>query len=207
MHESASLPKSCDKYVGEDVNYLGDLHLVQAALAGEERAYNGLFNRYSKRIRSICLQYCSGDYALANDLCQETFISAFNKLGSLKDHGLFFTWLREIARNKCISYARKQITLDKVIGDYALIKKTIEANDQQWTDDEIELVEDLINKMKDNEMAETTHLFYFEGKRTNEIAEIQGISQTLVTTRLSRFRKIIRKRIALEILKLREDKE
>jgi DNA-directed RNA polymerase specialized sigma24 family protein len=57
--------------------------------------------------------------------------------------------------------------------------------------------------MSNAQLRETVTLFYLEGKKTTEIAKIQAITQTAVTTRLNRFRGKLRKRLAQEILKRR----
>ena len=80
-------------------------------------------------------------------------------------------------------------------------------DEQQWTDAEIKLVENLILEINNDELKETIRLFYIEGKKTSEIADIQKITQSLVTTRLNRFRTAFRKRIVIEILKHREKSE
>jgi len=184
-----------------------DLLLIEAALAGAEHAYDRLFYRHRKRIMSVCLRYCGGNQAQANDLCQETFISAFGKLGQLKDCKRFSNWLDEIAKNKCISYLRKENTFQKVLADYELVMNTMLDNEQQWSDAEIKLVEKLILDIENDELKETIRLFYVEGKKSSEIARILNITQSLVTTRLNRFRTAFRKRIVIEILKHREKTE
>ena len=178
-----------------------DIMLIEAALAGAENAYDRLFKRHRKRIMSVCLRYCGGNQAQANDLCQETFISAFGKLNQLKDCQRFSNWLDEIAKNKCISFLRKENTFQKALVDYELVMHTMLDDEQQWTDAEIKLVENLILEINNDELKETIRLFYIEGKKTSEIADIQKITQSLVTTRLNRFRTAFRKRIVIEILK------
>lgn len=184
-----------------------DFVLIESALAGAEHAYDRLFSRHRKRVMSVCLRYCGGNQAQANDLCQETFISAFGKLRHLKDRHRFSYWLDEIAKNKCISFLRKENTFLKALADYELVMHTMLDNEQQWTDAEIKLVENLILDIENDELKETVRLFYVEGRKTSEIAEIQSITQSLVTTRLNRFRTTFRKRIVVEILKHREKTE
>lgn len=203
---------NCDSSTQRNISYINDVIspdyiLIEAALSGAGDAYDGLFHRYRKRIFSVCLRYCGGNHAQANDLCQETFISAFRKLGYLKDHHRFSYWLDEIAKNKCISFLRKEHTFQKALADYELVMHTMLDNEQQWTEAEIRLVKNLVMDIKNDELKETIRLFYIEGKKTSEIADIQHITQSLVTTRLNRFRTTFRKHFVMEILKHREIKE
>ncbi|MFQ5470955.1 MAG: RNA polymerase sigma factor [Gammaproteobacteria bacterium] len=195
----------CDNHSKNDV-YIKwaiepDEALVIFALAGDNRAFEYLFHRYKKRIVSICLKINGGDYAQALDLCQETFLSAYSRLHQLKDHRRFFAWISEIARNKSISYVREQTKLAKMLGDYDVVKETVADNEQHWSEAEIQVVEDLIQGIDNPKIRETIQLFYLEGKKTNEIAELQGVSQTAITTRLNRFRIKFRRHIISELLK------
>ena len=72
--------------------------------------------------------------------------------------------------------------------------------DEEWTDAEIQLVHDLIHSIKNPHLKETIVLYYIEGKKTTEIAEIQNLTQSAVTTRLDRFRLKISRRLIREIL-------
>ena len=87
-----------------------------------------------------------------------------------------------------------------MIKDYEVIKDVILDPDDEWTEAEIQLVRDLIHGIKNPNIKETVALFYIEGKRTNEIAEIQNLTQSAITTRLDRFRLKISRRLIREIL-------
>jgi len=212
MSKPVQSSETCDKSQGPGILkakgiVASDTSLIEATLAGDDIAFEHLFKRYKKMIVYICQQYSANDEVLAHDHCQEAFITAYNRLGQLKDPSQFSAWLSEIARNKCRSYSRKQHRLQKALGDYSVVKEAILDNDRQWTEHEIRIVEDIIENLDDQKVKDTIHLYYIEGKKSKEVAEILGISQSLVTTRLNRFRTKFKKRIMLEIFKLREAKE
>jgi len=181
-----------------------DEYLINLALANDKRAFDQLFLRYRSRILVICMKFCGGDKDQANDLCQETFIRAFDRLYQLNDRSRFFYWLSEIARNNCISHIRKERALAKMISQYEVISQPMVNNGNQWTEQEFQVIADIIQKIENSELRETVNLFYVEGKKTDEIARIQGITQTAVTTRLNRFRAKFRMHIITEIMKRRE---
>ena len=198
----------CDKPGDADAFLLGkapDHHLVQEAINGNEEAFACLYRRYRDKIFLLCLDYSKGDRAQANDLCQEAFISAFENLQQLRNASLFHFWLHEIAKNKCLSFKRKENAFVNALKDYAVIKWMGE-EERDWSAAELQLVVDIIHGMEDSEFKETVRLYYVEGKNSREVAEIQNITQTLVTTRLNRFRARFSKRIVREILKLRESR-
>jgi RNA polymerase sigma-70 factor (ECF subfamily) len=177
--------------------------VILSALTGNESAFEKLFHRYRDKILAICQRYSNGDRDQAHDLCQETFISAFRNLGRLRDRSRFFFWLAEIAKNKCISFIRSQRTLVKTLKEYQGIHHIMSDKEPQRAEAEIRLIEELIGKLENPDLKKTIRLFYIEGKKTAEIAEIQRITQTAVTTRLNRFRARFRKRMTEEILKRR----
>ena len=177
--------------------------IINSALSGDERAFEQLFDRHRRKIFHICLQYCRGDRDQAHDLCQETFISAFLHLTKLRDRSRFFYWIAEIARNKCVSFIRKQKTLVKTLEEYQAVNHAMADTEQQWTDSELQLIDQLIHSLQNSQSRETVRLFYIEGKKTADIARIQKITQTAVTTRLNRFRGTFRKQLTQEILKRR----
>ena len=174
--------------------------LIEIALAGEKRAFEHLFSRYKNQTIFSCLKMLNGDRAQALDQCQEAFISAYRNLSKLQDRKNFKGWLSVITRNVCLSHLRQQAALTRMIKDYEVIKDVILDPDDEWTEAEIQLVRDLIHGIKSPNIKETVALFYIEGKRTNEIAEIQNLTQSAITTRLDRFRLKISRRLIREIL-------
>jgi len=183
-----------------------DEDLIGLALSKskEKQAFDQLFLRYRSRILVICMKYCGGDKDQANDMCQETFIKAFARLSQLNDRARFFYWLSEIARNNCISHIRKERALAKMLSQYEVISQPMVDNGNQWTEREFQVISDVIQKIENSELRETIKLFYVEGKKTDEIARLQGITQTAVTTRLNRFRAKFRMHIINEVMKRRE---
>ena len=208
-HPAAPPAPACDKQpvsrvsINYSIGFVAEGHLIEAALSGDEQGYEQLFQRYRRSVFSFCLQYSGGDQDQANDLCQETFISAFLKLGRLRDPSRFWAWITEIAKNKCITLARKQRSASKALREYEVIKPAMADTEPRWSETELQLIEELIGNLDNPALQETVRLFYVDGKRTGEIAQLQQISQTAVTTRLNRFRVRFRKRLTQEILKRR----
>jgi len=179
-----------------------DANYVQEVLRGNSDAYQHLYVQHRKKILAICLGF-TRNHAQASDLTQDVFLRAYKRLSQLKEPEKFLHWLSEIARNECLSYIRKQQTLQRALRDYDVVREIILENKPEWTDSEIELVKELIAGLDNQELRETVELFYIEGKKVPEISELQGVTQSLVTTRLNRFRARYRKQIMIEILKRR----
>jgi len=80
---------------------------VQAAVAGDETAFEALVNEHLPRTYRMALAIL-GSEADARDAVQETWVSAWQHLGSLRDHSRFDAWLDQIVVNTCRTGLRKR---------------------------------------------------------------------------------------------------
>jgi RNA polymerase sigma-70 factor (ECF subfamily) len=78
--------------------------LVCAAQAGDRQAFNELFDQYQRAVYLIALRRLNND-AEAQELCQEVFIQAMQKIEQLQNPQCFGAWLRSIARRMAINRA------------------------------------------------------------------------------------------------------
>ncbi len=83
-----------------------DRDLIGKARRGNVDAYNLLVSRWEKRIFNYLLKLV-GNREDAMDLCQDTFLKAYQNLGRLDDAGRFAPWLFRIAHNEAFSLLRK----------------------------------------------------------------------------------------------------
>lgn len=81
--------------------------LVRRAKRGDLQAYDELIKRYQQRIYAT-IYHMTSNHEDANDLAQESFIKAFQALGSFKGGSSFYTWLYRIAVNKTINFLKQR---------------------------------------------------------------------------------------------------
>ncbi len=86
---------------------LQDKEIVERILNGDVQAFELIINRYEMCIARFIYQMVR-DKETAEDLTQEVFILAYNKLFTYKSDYKFSAWLYRIARNKTIDYIRKE---------------------------------------------------------------------------------------------------
>ena len=77
-----------------------DKGFIQRCLQGDRDAFGELVRRYEHAAFGLALSYVR-DFAVAEDLAQEAFISAYLNLPQLRDHSRFGPWLRTTVRNMC----------------------------------------------------------------------------------------------------------
>jgi RNA polymerase sigma factor (sigma-70 family) len=79
--------------------------LVEAAAAGDGRAWNGLVERYGVLIRCVCRAHRLAD-ADADDVAQVTWLRAVEHVGRLQDPDRFGAWIGTVARRECLRVLR-----------------------------------------------------------------------------------------------------
>ena len=161
-----------------------------------------LINQYQNLIFSICLKL-TGDYFAAEDLTQETFVSAYEHWQDF-DGEFEKAWLARIATNKCLDYkraaARRMIPTEEGELPQELTKKK---------DDPLEQIvnREIIDKLERQCKAlsppydEVAIQHFVRGRTANEIAVLSGESVNTVKTRIRRAREMLRKTFGKEMLK------
>jgi len=164
--------------------------LVDRAARGHVDAFEELYRANSGRIYVLCLRM-TGDPALAEELAQEAFVRAWQKLGSFRGASAFSTWLHRVTVNVVLGHrrsaARRETRLQMVGDDYpgdAVARET-------WPAESIDL-ERAIASLPDG--ARTVFVLHdVEGYRHREIAHLTGIAVGTSKAQLHRARKILRK--------------
>lgn len=92
-----------------------DGFLVELAATGNHAAFEVLVQRYQPRMRGYAVRILRSD-ADADDVVQETFIAAWDKLASLQNPDAVKSWLMRIVYNKCVDRLRVRQNYPAVIG-------------------------------------------------------------------------------------------
>ena len=90
------------QYKNEETTQVAEL--VRAAQGGDRKAFGELFERFERSVFAIALRRL-GDYGEAQELCQDVFVQAMQKLGQLRDPACFGGWLRSITHRMAINRA------------------------------------------------------------------------------------------------------
>jgi RNA polymerase sigma factor (sigma-70 family) len=93
-----------------------DEQLIARVVVQDDRhAFSELVRRYQSGVRATLRRLTAGNHALADDLAQETFLSAYRNLRSFRQEARFSTWLYRIATNAFLGEARKRH--EELLGD------------------------------------------------------------------------------------------
>lgn len=86
---------------------LSDADLLRRCQAGDQRAFQVLYERYARQVYAFLLGYLK-DPHLAEDVTQETFVRVWRALPRYREQGQFRAWLFRIARRLAIDAERRQ---------------------------------------------------------------------------------------------------
>jgi len=84
-----------------------DVEAIRAALAGDRRAFEGLYRAHVGRVHALCLRL-SANAATAEELTQEAFVRAWQRLATFRGDSAFATWLHRLAVNVVFDHQRAQ---------------------------------------------------------------------------------------------------
>ncbi len=165
--------------------------LVEKAIDGNQDAFKELFFKNVSRVHSLCLRI-SADSHLAEDLTQEVFIKAWEKLKSFQFESKFSSWLHAIAVNQYLMYLRSEKRRSEKTDKFRHEKSSQESKHIQ--DSRIDIEKAIENLPEQARMVLILH--DIEGYKHNEIAKIMSIETGTSKAHLHRARKILREELS-----------
>ncbi len=174
-------------------NY-SDETLVWQVLNGDENAYGFLLDRYKGAVHAIAYHKL-GNFQDAEDITQEVFLRAYQKLSTLKEPARFSGWLYCIASNCCKMFLRKRkkereltIPLENVSHGH-FEKDALEYYEKERINGKLH---DAMLALAETDRLVLT-LYYMGGESCKEIGKFIGASENAVRNRLYHARKHLKK--------------
>jgi len=137
-------------------------------------------------IFKICNSYCANKND-REDLAQEVIYQLWKSGNSFNGSYKFTTWMYRIALNVAISFYRKENKKGPVI---SLNENNMDVEDKEGfvyeTEENLNLLQQFINELK--ELDRALMILYLEAKSYAEIAEITGLTETNVSTKINRIK-------------------
>jgi RNA polymerase sigma-70 factor (ECF subfamily) len=166
--------------------------LIRRCLEGDTDRFSLLVERYKAMMYSIAYRML-GDQDAANDMAQESFISAYTGLRNFQYGSKFSTWLYQILMNKCRDYLRSG--KNKVSVDDIAELRT-DPGDTPEQSAQAHQLRDAVQKALDGlppDYREVIVLKHIEELDYDEISKILGASVTALKVRAHRGREMLRK--------------
>ncbi|MCK5376332.1 MAG: sigma-70 family RNA polymerase sigma factor [Acidobacteria bacterium] len=167
--------------------------LVERAVRGEVGAFEELYRANVGRVYALCLRM-AGEPTLAEELAQEAFVRAWQKLGSFRGASAFSTWLHRVTVNVVLGHRRSSARREArvtVVGDELSLDRRVQ---EERPGDTVDL-ERAISSLPEG-ARRIFVLHDVEGFRHREIADLAGIAVGTSKAQLHRARKLLRKALS-----------
>lgn len=166
--------------------------LVKLSQKGDARAFEALYRRLVGRIYALCLRM-SGDVQRAEELTQDVFVRAWERMESFRGDSKFTTWLHRLAVNVVLQAGRAKGRREG--------RETLVANPEDYL---ARVKQEMPGTRLDLERAIASLpegartvlvLRDIQGFKYEEIAEMQGVALGTVKAQIHRARKMMRERL------------
>ena len=166
-----------------------DVELIHRVLDGDDTAFTVLVKKYQKPVHALVWRKI-GDFHIAEEITQDTFLKAYQELATLKKPQSFSSWLYVIAANNCSTWLRKKRLRTEPLEDARLQKSTysgyvVAENERTEAEAQREVVKKLLAKLQESDRTVIT-LHYFGEMSSAEIGAFLGVSANTVRSRLRR---------------------
>ncbi len=144
-----------------------------------------LYKLYAKAMYSISLRI-TNDQNDAEDVLQESFLSAFKNIEAYKGSATFGAWLKKIVVNKAINVVRKRRLAMISLEEHDICEEDTDSNED--TSYKVEQVKKAIQLLPDG-FRIVLSLYLLEGYDHNEIADIMHITASTSKSQFNRAKK------------------
>ena len=169
--------------------------LIYRAQTGDEGAFTDLMREYYRFVYTIVIGVVNNPHD-AEEVVQDTFLSAYRGLTQLEDATKFKSWLAEIARNCVRQWLRKQrgetVSLDEV--SEGILQMEDSPDERLTRQEQRELIRRTMETLpqKDRDIARA---FYLEGASYDELTRAHGLSYNAIAFRLFRIKRKLSKQL------------
>ncbi|MBQ3077245.1 MAG: sigma-70 family RNA polymerase sigma factor [Clostridia bacterium] len=179
-----------------------DAEVVAAVVAGDVEAFETLVHRYQRKIYNTVLRL-SGDATEAEDLTQEVFLKLYRSLASFRGDSSFSTFVYRVASNTAVDWLRKRgpqplsLTDEYEDGEsmeHALPDPAPPPEERLLREEQRRALSQAIASLPDHQRLVLV-LREVDGLSYQQIAEVTGIGEGTVKSRINRARKNLRKKL------------
>ena len=171
-----------------------DVAIIRRVLTGDETAFAELVNKYQKPVHALAWRKI-GDFHIAEDITQDTFLKVYQRLHTLKDPNQFSGWIYVITANLCATWLRKKRiqtqplegTETTMIQEDAYSRHVTEERSRTAVEVQREVVKKLLAKLQESERTVMT-LYYLGEMKVEDISRFLGVSASTIRSRLRRAR-------------------
>ena len=163
-------------------------HLVEKIKKGDNKSFEKLYKLTEREVWFTCISFLKNE-TTAQDIMQETYITAFLKIQSLEKSSQIRSWLNRIAVNKCKNYlkGKGEIQLDdEIFENQAIVDERMSITEEYISDKaKREIILSIMQEVLSDVQYQTVVMHYFNEMTVDEIAEVFECSRGTVLSRLN----------------------
>ena len=163
-------------------------HSVEKIKKGDNKSFEKLYKLTEREVWFTCISFLKNE-TTAQDIMQETYITAFLKIQSLEKSSQIRSWLNRIAVNKCKNYlkGKGEIQLDdEIFENQAIVDERISIPEEYISDKaKREIILSIMQEVLSDVQYQTVIMHYFNEMTVDEIAEVFECSRGTVLSRLN----------------------
>lgn len=163
--------------------------MVAAVIEGERTAFDRMYRRFAPMVHGLLLARVPRDDV--DDLVQDVFLQAYERLATLRDPRAFGGWLASIARNRANDFHRRKTDSEPVSPENLHAASTEAVAEAAMALEKIRALPEAYR--------ETLVLRLVEGLTGPEIAEMTGLTPDSVRVNLHRGMKMLREQLGMEV--------
>jgi RNA polymerase sigma factor (sigma-70 family) len=169
-------------------HFMNISHLVEKIKKGDNKSFEKLYKLTEREVWFTCISFLKNE-TTAQDIMQETYITAFLKIQSLEKSSQIRSWLNRIAVNKCKNYlkGKGEIQLDdEIFENQAIVDERISIPEEYILDKaKREIILSIMQEVLSDVQYQTVIMHYFNEMTVDEIAEVFECSRGTVLSRLN----------------------
>ena len=180
---------------------MSETELIQQILAGDEGAKTRFYEAHSHRLKPVCVHFLGYQDSDIDDIIQQTFLIAFQKLAEFEPRSTLYTWLAHICVNLCYERIRKRkrvlVSLQEDLEQMtASLVKGQEHEKEQKDEDrkKIQLMEGLIKTMGEK-CRKIVELRDLQGQSYAAIGKLLKVPIGTVMSQLARCRETLKQMV------------
>jgi RNA polymerase sigma-70 factor (ECF subfamily) len=176
-----------------------EIDWIRRSQRGDHEAFEEIVRQYQRMIHALTYRM-TGSLADAEDLAQEVFIRAYQRIGNFRGEARFSSWLYRVATNACLNWRKAAARRDRLHDDWAAEAPPLASS---AADDETSArIQDALLKLKPKQRAAVV-LTLCEGQSHAEAARALGCSETTVSWRVFMAKRRLKKMLTTEITETR----
>ena len=176
-----------------------DTELIQRTLQGDDNAFAFLVDKYKGAVHALAYRKC-GDFHTAEEIAQDAFLKAYQKLGMLKEPQRFPGWLYVITARCYLSWQRRQRLRPQALNEVPPAQMHSLAWSKYNQQQQREAVHDALESLPESERTVLT-LHYLGGQTCEELSHFIGTSHDAAKKRLYRARCHLKKEMVAMLSK------